>query len=155
MCNLWFVVFPEGKPIFRIFCAYLVAQRHKKEIPLIIEYSRAVWGEGYDIGTDYGLKHITDRAGLDWVEISTALRAESGERELIEKMTTENKLYVQSKGFWGVPCIEYKNVLVWGQDKLWVIEILLKRELLLANCNYDNNSEMDKLYNCIYKYFSY
>lgn len=68
-----------------------------------------------------------------------------------EKETENNRQELFSKGLWGVPCLQYKDAIVFGQDKLWVIEKVLKYEdskekkLII-----DPNEE--KLYQNILKY---
>jgi hypothetical protein len=47
-------------------------------------------------------------------------------------LTAPNREFLQSQGMWGVPCVRYGDILVWGQDKLWVIERAMKRD-------YDND----------------
>lgn len=41
-------------------------------------------------------------------------------------MTSQNAATLADHGLWGVPCIKCKDVVVWGQDKIWMIENVLR-----------------------------
>lgn len=97
--------------------AYIIAKRCNKEVEYIASFAESVWGEGIDVGTDIGLKIVTDKAGLPWNEVLRAIGTQKASDEWT-KITTENREYLYSRGFWGVPCMEYNGLMVWGQDKL-------------------------------------
>ena len=61
------------------------------------------------------------RAGLSWKEALVYLGNPDSEA-VWEDITTKNRDHIYGKGLWGVPCIEFGEVLVWGQDRIWVIE---------------------------------
>ena len=105
---------------------------------------------------------MTDRAGMSgevWEEVLQLINSESAEEkfERWEAATEENKNFLLQRGLWGVPCIRYGKVVVFGQDKLWAIERVLQQE-------YENGGEKEgneysnkstEIYEAIIKYCSY
>lgn len=115
---------PDGKPVYRALSVYVVAKRHGKEIEFLQSFSQHVWGKGWDFGTNRGVKFVTDGLGLPWKEVLQSLDDPEVEKEWRE-ITSTNGAVLRNYGYWGVPCLKYADVVVWGQDKLWVIEELL------------------------------
>ena len=59
------------------------------------------------------------------------------------KEATDNLKEMEAKNLWGVPCIGYKNVTVWGQDKIWAIEALLAAECVQVASRESGHSTSD------------
>jgi 2-hydroxychromene-2-carboxylate isomerase len=110
-----------------MFCAYDIAVSVGKDLELCSAFARNTWGRGADVGTDVDLRKLCEEVGISWEElekkISISLTSDFW-RELPEK----NLELMKSFGFWGVPCIAYDGVMVWGNDKIWVIEDILHEE---------------------------
>lgn len=116
---------PDGIPVKRALDAFVIAKKYNKEIEYIESFAEFVWGKGYDAGTDYGLKCIIDKCGLPWNEVQNCLGDPEIENIWTE-MTLNNRKDISDQGLWGVPCIAYKDLFLWGQDKIWAIEKALE-----------------------------
>lgn len=68
-----------------------------------------------------------------------------------EKMTSKNRSYLLSQGLWGVPCIKYKNITLFGQDKLWAIEKMISIDRMKEKELRVEQSD-ESLYQAISKY---
>eukprot|EP01035_Chromulina_nebulosa_P016915 gene16915-22406_t len=117
--RLWNIKF--GKPVMRALDCYIYAKDKNKEVEYINAFASLVWGEGVDFGTNHGIKQVLHRAGLSWNEAKSYLQQPHIESQW-QKITTDNRDYIYSRGLWGVPCIKCDDLIVWGQDKLWKIE---------------------------------
>jgi len=84
-----------------------------------------VWGCGVDAGTDAGLKTVVTRAGLKWEDAVNFIGAADVE-ESWRAITAANRKYLYDRGMWGVPCVEFNDIFIWGQDKLWLLEEEIK-----------------------------
>ena len=88
---------------------------------------RAAFAEGVDTGSDRGLRHVVERAGLAWDEARTQLDRE-GWRDALE----QNREQLFALGLWGVPSFRIigkagmPDYSTWGQDRLWRIEAELR-----------------------------
>jgi 2-hydroxychromene-2-carboxylate isomerase len=135
---------PEGIPVKRALDAYVVAQKYNKEIEYIEAFSEFVWGKGYDAGTDYGLKCIIDKCDLPWNEVKACL--ENPDIESIwSEMTLNNRKDISDQGLWGVPCIAYKDLFLWGQDKIWAIEKALELDIQKKENKNEELSNRDEI----------
>ncbi len=63
------------------------------------------------------LEKMVHRAGLDWQEAKPHLRNESWRR-----WVPENLVELCSNDQWGVPCFKFRELTVFGQDRLDHIE---------------------------------
>ncbi|PKM23210.1 MAG: 2-hydroxychromene-2-carboxylate isomerase [Gammaproteobacteria bacterium HGW-Gammaproteobacteria-14] len=115
---------PVGPGVERCMAIWPLAERDKKLVRFISEATRAIWSEGVDVATDAGLKRVVERAGLDWVAAKTAL----GNNNWVAA-ATKNRDDMVAAGSWGVPTFRLRDITVWGQDRLPVIEKLLLEEI--------------------------
>ena len=80
--------------------------------------------------TTRGIKHVLQRADLDWNHARSILGQSGWEDEL-----ETNRLDMYSFGSWGVPSFRLLNAegkeitWAWGQDRLWFIA----KEILRIN----------------------
>ena len=114
---------PVGTPVERGYAILPMAIEQGKGFDFALSFMRGVWAEGIDAGSDKGLRQITERAGLDW----------SAARELIggdhwKAEAEANREEMMSLGLWGVPSFRVGETAVWGQDRLWVIENVLRQD---------------------------
>lgn len=119
------------KPVHRALTVYLLAARSGLHAAFIKAFGLFVWGRGVDAGTDIGLRLITDCAGLDWKEVQAALRPEAmaAAEEEWRAVTTANAIALGERGHWGVPALKFREeCLVWGQDKLWILDRYLAHQ---------------------------
>lgn len=119
-------------PYLRAFDAYGVALKYGKECDFVESYGVCQWGLGISAGTDEGLKTMMRMSGMSdrWEEVRAELYGQSSEQKFSkwEAYTTPNRDFLSSRGQWGVPCIRYGDSVIFGQDKLWAIKMLLSRE---------------------------
>ncbi len=113
---------PVGDPVERAYSILPWAMDQRKGEAFTRSYMKAVWSEGVDSGSDKGLKLITERAGLDWVQAKTMIGTDRW-RGIAEG----NRQQLFGMGQWGVPSFRVGDVNTWGNDRLWVIEEELKR----------------------------
>ena len=83
-----------------------------------------MWSRGVDAGSDTGLRSIVDSAGLDWTQASAILGDESW-----KKIAEENRQEMDDLGLWGAPSFRIDETATWGQDRLWVIEDRMLKNL--------------------------
>jgi 2-hydroxychromene-2-carboxylate isomerase len=114
---------PVGRPIERAYALFLYARAQGREIDFANAFYQMVWAEGVNAGSDRGLRRITERAGLDW----RAGKANFALDDWREEAET-NQREMMARGIWGVPSFRVDDTIIWGQDRLWVIEDALKLE---------------------------
>ncbi|MEL7547089.1 MAG: DsbA family protein, partial [Pseudomonadota bacterium] len=113
---------PVGKPVERAYSILPWAIEQGRGYEFTRSFLAHVWSKGTDAGSDRGLKTITEEAGLSWDHARKLIGTEDWKP--IEDANQEEML---SYGQWGVPSFRVGDVMVWGQDRLWVIENELKR----------------------------
>lgn len=112
---------PDGKPVMRALDVFMLAIKHNKQYEFVSSFAELVWGSGVNAGTDEGMKKIVLKAGLNWDEARSMIGAPDVEASW-RALTSANREYLYAQGMWGVPCVEFGDVMVWGQDKIWIIE---------------------------------
>jgi 2-hydroxychromene-2-carboxylate isomerase len=83
-------------------------------------FMQGVWAQGLDAGSDKGLRRITERAGLAWPDVCTALQDDAW-----RLIAEANRVEMLNLGLWGVPSFKIGDTAVWGQDRLAAIELAL------------------------------
>ncbi len=122
------IVDPVGLPTERGLALLHHAIAKDKGPALAESFLQGVFADGIDAGSDSGLLHIAQRAGLGRSDIDAAL-ADSSWRAIAEANRTD----MLERGIWGVPSIRVDDrPVLWGQDRLWMVE-----EDLLAALNND------------------
>lgn len=112
---------PVGEPVERGYAILHKALELGKGYEFAQSFLSGVWAEGIDAGSDRGLKQITERAGLSWAEMKPLLGSDQWRAD-----AERNQDEMFSYGIWGVPSFRVGDVATWGQDRLWVIEDVLK-----------------------------
>jgi len=119
---------PVGRPVERGFSLYPWAKARGRGAALLAAFTRAAFAEGIDTGTDRGLRHVVERAGLAWDEARTQLDREGWRDEL-----EANREQLFALGLWGVPSFRLlgqggePDYATWGQDRLWRVEQEIRR----------------------------
>lgn len=90
-----------------------------------LEFSRAAmcaaFAEGRYLSDESVLRRLTNDLGMEWPKCSEALGNE-GWRAAAE----ENAAALRKLGLWGVPSFRCGEVSVWGQDRMWLLERLIR-----------------------------
>jgi 2-hydroxychromene-2-carboxylate isomerase len=123
-------VHPNRIPFLRALTAFEVASTGGLAVEFVEAYGKYQWGEGLSAGTDYGLQLMMREASMSPEQIAIVferIRTESPEESFAswETKTAPNRSYLLSRGLWGVPCVKYNDVILFGQDKLWAIERMI------------------------------
>jgi 2-hydroxychromene-2-carboxylate isomerase len=88
-----------------------------------LSFLQGVFAEGVDSTSDDGLRAMAARAGIDAASVQTALDDENW-----RAVAEANREEMLAQGLWGVPCFRVDDGrLVWGQDRLWLTEVDLKK----------------------------
>ena len=114
---------PVGTPVERGYAILPIAIEQGKGFDFALSFMRGVWAEGIDAGSDKGLRQITERAGLDWNAAKDLIGGDHWKAE-----AEANRTEMMSLGLWGVPSFRVGETAVWGQDRLWVIENVLRQD---------------------------
>jgi 2-hydroxychromene-2-carboxylate isomerase len=123
---------PVGRPVERAFSLYPWARDQGRAAELLHSFTRAAFAEGVDTGTDAGLRHVVEGAGLSWEDARPHLDADDKWREELE----ENRRAMLDSGLWGVPSFRIPGddgepaFCTWGQDRIWLVEQELRRRLV-------------------------
>lgn len=138
MCMIDYTVHPDRLPFLYALDAFSVAEQLGKGLDFIQVYADFQWGRGVSAGSEDGLRCMVLAAGLDeeaWGRVQKLLHSESPAEKFRrwEGLTEGNKSFLLERGLWGVPCLRYGDVVVFGQDKLWVIERLLVQDTAILN----------------------
>lgn len=119
---------PLGKPVLRAYSLFPWAREQGRGFEYLQAYSQAVWAERVNAWSEAGLRAIVERAGLNWQQARLQLDNNNWQSEL-ENNVTE----MIAAGSWGVPCFRllsdanHAEFLVWGQDRIWLLELELLR----------------------------
>lgn len=122
---------PVGRPVERAFRLYPWARARGRAEALLAAFTRAAFAEGVDTGSDAGMRHVVERAGLPWEEARARLDRDTGWRDELEA----NRQELLALGLWGVPSFRLRgrpgepDFATWGQDRLWRVEAEVRARL--------------------------
>lgn len=125
-----FVADPLGAGVERCYALFEYAKQEGKATEYLLSYSRGVNAEGLMSETDKGLKIIVERAGLNWQQAKSILQDQE-QCNSWQDWAQEHQDELQQLGQWGVPTMQYGNTVVWGQDRIWLIEQAIRQDILL------------------------
>jgi 2-hydroxychromene-2-carboxylate isomerase len=114
---------PFGAPVLRAYSLFPWARERGRAFEYLRSYSYAVWSERVNAWREPGLRMIVERAGLKWDEAKARLDSMDWEPEM-----ERNVQDMLAAGSWGVPTLRLpatttsKEFVVWGQDRLWLLE---------------------------------
>jgi 2-hydroxychromene-2-carboxylate isomerase len=112
-----FIADPLGKGVENCYSLYEFAKSEGKGLEFLESTARGVWSEAIRADTHQGLEKMVRRAGLDWQNAKPHLGDESW-RHWVQ----ENLAELYSNDQWGVPCFKFRELTVFGQDRLDHIE---------------------------------
>ena len=108
---------PVGRPVERGLAILNGAIATGSGMAFACSFLRGVFAEAIDAGSDRGLRHLVERAGLDWQQALVWMADESW-REVAE----DNRRSMFADQLWGVPSFRFGDLATWGQDRLWLVE---------------------------------
>ena len=119
------VVDPVGKPVEAGLALLHAAVNNGQGAALLESFLSAVFAEGIDASSTPGLLHIATRAGMNAQDMQAAL-TDASWRDVAEA----NRADLLQRGLWGVPSFRVnEQSVLWGQDRLWMLEEDLLRAL--------------------------
>ena len=86
-------------------------------------FMQSVWSQGIDAGTNRGLSQIVRTAGLSWDDALIHLNTEDW-----ISIEQDNRNALTKLQLWGVPSYQVGSTAIWGQDRLWQVEDVLKTQ---------------------------
>ena len=113
---------PIGDPVLKGYALYVWAKTKGKGNDLLGSFLNAAFAEGINTNNYHGLRHVVEKAGLDWQEARNHLNDTEWHSEL-----EQNRLSMYGFGSWGVPSYHLLDangdsvLAVWGQDRLWLV----------------------------------
>ena len=132
---------PIGKAVLRGFSLWPFARSRGREAEYLAAFLRAAFVEGRPTGTDAGLRHVVEAAGLAWNEALPFVDSTEFQAEL----EANRRVLYEELGLWGVPSYRLRgarpganggagggrepDLCVWGQDRLWLVAAEIRRRL--------------------------
>lgn len=108
---------PVGAGVERCYALYEFAVSAGKGLEFLESCARGAWAEGINAASDGGLQVLVERAGLDWQQARVLLADDTwriwAQRNLADMYTED---------LWGVPSLSYRDIKVYGQDRIECIE---------------------------------
>lgn len=123
-----FVADPLGKGVERCYQLFDYAKRLGCERQYLLNYAQAVNAQGIHSDTDKGLRLIVQRSGMDWPTAQRIL-ADSASRDDWQAWAEHNRQDMLALGSWGVPTFKYDDLVLWGQDRIGLIEQRILRDI--------------------------
>lgn len=138
-----FVADPLGKGVENCYLLFSYAQSLGCEQQFILNYAQAVNAQGIRSETDAGLKLIVQRSGMDWDHAKSILQNPIADEEWRE-WAEVNRQEMLALGSWGVPTFQYGDLVLWGQDRMGIIESRVRQDQLslLTTDQKVNSSEL-------------
>ncbi len=118
-----FVADPLGAGVERCYALFEFAKSQGKEVDFVLSFAREVNTNGVRADTQAGMKKIVTQANLNWETASHYL----DNTDWLD-WAQENLETLYGLGCWGVPCFQYGDITVWGQDRLVFIEQAFKED---------------------------
>ena len=100
----------------RCIAAFYYAKSEGRERDFLLAAGQAIFADAIDVATDEGMEIVADRSGLFWPDLKDAL-----EKEEWRAWAKENREALTEAGLWGVPSYVIGDVVIWGQDRDWLL----------------------------------
>jgi 2-hydroxychromene-2-carboxylate isomerase len=108
---------PFGAGLERAMALVEPAREAGRLEPYLLSVMQGVWADGIDTATDAGLRHLAERAGLNWAAMQPRLADEAW-----RAWAADNRAELERLGQYAAPTWRLGNWVTWGQDRLWMIE---------------------------------
>ena len=107
---------PLGEGVERCMAVFYYAKEQGREREFLLTVGHAIWALGIDVATDEGMRRVTEKVGLFWPDVVSAIK-EDGWIAQVE----QNREVMMEYGIWGVPCLRLGELALWGQDRTWLL----------------------------------
>ena len=108
---------PLGKAVENCYALFEFASQQGKAIDFLLAFGKAVNSQGVFADQTNGLRSIVEPLGFDWQQVKPYL-----DNQRWRQWAAQNLQELSAFGLWGVPCFQYKQLVTWGQDRLWLID---------------------------------
>lgn len=108
---------PLGPGIERCMAIFYRARELGRERELVASVGRGAWAEARNVADDEDLRVLCERASVPWSDAREAIAQAKWRSE-----TEENQEALYARGQWGVPTFVLGDFVVWGNDRLDMIE---------------------------------
>lgn len=105
-----------GPGVERCMAVFEYAREQGREREFVLAAGTGIFAAAIDVSTDEGMREVTERAGLFWPEVVKAMNDDSW-----KVAADENLAALNEAGLWGVPSFVIGNVVMWGQDRDWLL----------------------------------
>ncbi len=126
--NYGYVADPLGKGVERCYTLFSYAKSLGIEQQYLLNFAQAVNAEGIHSDTDAGLKVIVERSGMEWNKAKTILDDQAS-RQSWQPWAEANREEMIALGSWGVPTFQYGDLVLWGQDRVGLIERAIQADI--------------------------
>ena len=120
-----FAVDPIGEGALRALRAFTQTNGNQQALDFMVSAGQAAWGEALDLASDEGLRTVCERAGVAWSQVQSLLVSQPID------YAEDNRNALFEAGLWGVPGFRIGDFATWGQDRLWMVEEIVKRQKAL------------------------
>ena len=107
---------PVGPGTERFMAVFTYAQSERRERDFVLNAGVAIWSQAVDIATDEGMRKVAGRTGLFWPDVQKAMQNDAWRPEI-----EANRESMMESGSWGVPTIRMGDLVLWGQDRDWLL----------------------------------
>ncbi len=116
------IVDPLGEPTQKAMSLGLMLQEEGMDLAFFKAFTKGVWAEGIDGGSEKGLARILENAGISAAKATAGLSTDAWQEK-----AERNRQEMLMAGSWGVPTFRVGTETLWGQDRLWAIVETLKQ----------------------------
>ncbi|MFY0642434.1 MAG: DsbA family protein [Bermanella sp.] len=116
-----YVADPLGPAVERCYALLEYARNENKLQEFLLSFAKGVNTQGIRGETDSGMRIMVERCGLNWLIAKDKINNTDWKAEVNRNLDDMFK-----KGCWGVPSFEYGDHTLWGQDRMGIIENLIR-----------------------------
>lgn len=124
---------PLGAGVERCYALLAYARQAQGYLAFLQSFARGVNSQGLQAESDKGMAKIVSNAGLDWREAQRHINSNDWRDEV-----ANNFAQMQLQGLWGVPCIHFAGLWVWGQDRIARVAAHVESVATSAHCEKNN-----------------
>jgi len=118
---------PLGKGVEHCLAIAKLAIERGQGLDFARSALQGIWSEARDVADHGDLRAVVERAGLGWEDARTALAPEN--EAAWRAWVANNAADLVTIGLWGVPSFRVGDLVLWGQDRIEILEDRLRRHL--------------------------
>jgi 2-hydroxychromene-2-carboxylate isomerase len=132
---------PLGKGVLNCYQLFLYAAEHNLTVEFFDTMFAAVYDKGLDLANPDIVKNLCLTIGIDY-DSALAFDAQNPWLTQVQQNLDELKAY----NLWGVPTFKYEDTVVWGQDRINLIEQAIKQydeQIDISHINKSQDKRID------------